>query len=192
MTSLSVCVSYQCVLDRSHCMGHLSPFFSGTGGHRHRHTHTHHTAAHMYAQLHTHTHTHTQIQCFDVNSSGRGVQSATPPDFPPLYLPPVFHRFPPCDTFNGMSRNPVLTHTCVCAHTHTHAPCRAPSQRSAPLSGENHLGTLIFTHIFTFMSDFSLFSPLLCTHKSSPLKPSSFHHLVPAPPLCVSSGLVCA
>ena len=160
MTSLSVCVSYQCVLDRSHCMGHFSPFFTGTGRHTHTYTHTHaytysahlHTCTHDYT--HTHTHTHTQTQCFDVNSSGRGVQSTTPPVFPPpssSLFSSVFHCFPSCDTFNGMSRNPALSlpHRHTHTHTHTHRPCRALSQGSAPLSGENHLSTLMYTHIFT-------------------------------------------
>ena len=43
------------------------------------------------------------------------------------------------------------------------------------------------------MSDLSLSLSLHThTHTHTPLKPSSFHHLVPSPPLCVLSGLVCA
>lgn len=115
MTRLSVCVSYQCVLDRSHCMGHFSPFFTGTGRHASPHTrrHTQYPPAHMHACTATPTHT----QCFDVNASRRGVQSTAPPPclspYPPLFFPSSFIASLPVTFLTAC-------HATLCSCTRTH------------------------------------------------------------------------
>ena len=140
----------------------------------------------------TQLHTHTQTQCFDVNSSGRGVQSTTPPVFPPpssSLFSSVFHCFPSCDTFNGMSRNPALslphrhTHTRTHTHTHTHThihtqtmPCSQP-RLSTFVRGEPLKHAHIHTHIHAHSCLISLVLSLsLHTH---------IHHLS-SPPFTIS------
>lgn len=129
----------------------------------------------MCAQLHTQTHTHTL--CFDVNSSRRGVQSTTPPVFlllPPSFFPLVFHCFPPCDTFSGMSRNPVLKHTHIHTHSHIHImPCSQPKLCTF-VRGEQLKHAHLHTHIHAHSClNFSL-SLSLRAHTNTR---TSLHHL---------------
>lgn len=138
---------------------HSSPAPGGTHTQRDQlNTHSYSTHMHTCAQLHTHTHT----LCFDVNSSRRGVQSTTPPVSPPPFFPLVFHCLPPCDTFSGMSRNPVLKHTHIHTHSHIHImPC-SQSKLCTFVRGEQLKHAHLHTHIHAHSClNFSL---SLCAH----------------------------
>lgn len=94
-----------------------------------------------------------------------------------------------------MSRKPVLAHTHTntgrLTHTVAHTSCRALSQSSAPLSGENNSSTLIYTHIqaHSWRNFFPPSSVFKHTHTHTRLRhlsclPLAFSY--PTPPLWVS------
>ncbi len=164
--------------------GHFSAFFTGTGrqAHTQRHTYTH-----MYIySTHLHNDTHPD-SVFDVNSSGRRVQSTTPPVFLSLsssLFSFVFNCFTSCDTS-------MACHATLCSHTHTQTHIMlCICVRGEPLK-HAHIVTHIHVDFFLSLSlSLSLFlfhSLAAHTYKPSSLNSSFFTVSCP----CLLSGLVC-